>query len=69
MDLGTTITNRNKLHDEIRRGIHCGNVQFLFNSKTVFVQSSFPKRFKIRTYKMIILSVVLHGCETLPFLL
>jgi hypothetical protein len=56
---GTTVTNENLIHEGIQRRLNSGNAcyhsdQNLLSSKNV----------KIRIYKTVILSVVLHGCET-----
>ncbi|PNF22964.1 hypothetical protein B7P43_G11390, partial [Cryptotermes secundus] len=61
--LGTTITDRNLIHDEIKRRLNSGNacyhsVQNLLSSRLL------SKNIKIRIYRTIILSVVLYGCET-----
>jgi hypothetical protein len=61
--LGTTITNQNLIHEEIKRRLNSGNacyhsVQNLLSSRLL------SKNIKIRIYKSIIFSVVLYGCET-----
>jgi hypothetical protein len=63
--LGTTLTNQNDIHDEIKSRLNSGNicshsVQNLFFFLPSHVISQ--KNFKI--YKTIILPVVLYGCET-----
>jgi hypothetical protein len=60
--LGTTVTNQNLIQEEIKRrfssGIACyHSVQILLSSRLL------SKDIKIRIYKMIILPVVLYGCE------
>jgi hypothetical protein len=61
--LGTTVTNQNLIHEEIKRRMNSGNVcyhsvQYLLSSLLLF------KNIRIRKYKIIILPVVLYGCET-----
>jgi hypothetical protein len=60
---GTTVTNQNLIQKEIKRRLDSGNacyhsVQSLLSSRLL------SKNLKIRIYKMIILPVVLYGCET-----
>jgi hypothetical protein len=54
--LGTTVTNQNLVHEELNACYH--TVQNLFSSTCL------SNNVKIRIYKTIILSVVLHGRET-----
>jgi hypothetical protein len=61
--LGKTVTNQNLIQEEIKRRLNSGNacyhsVQNLLSSHLLL------KTVKIRIYKTIILSVVLHGRET-----
>jgi hypothetical protein len=60
--LGTTVTNQNLIQEEIRRRLNSGNacyhsVQNLLSSRLL------SKNIKIRIYTIIILPVVLYGCE------
>jgi hypothetical protein len=60
--LGTTVANQNLIYEEIKRRLNSGNacyhsVQNLLSSRLL------PKNLKIRTYKTIILPVVLYGYE------
>jgi hypothetical protein len=62
--LGTTLTNQNDIHDEIKRRLNSGNacyhsVQNLLSSLLI------SKILKIKIYKTVILPVALYGCETL----
>jgi hypothetical protein len=62
--LGTTQTNQNDIHDEIKNRLNSGNacyyaVQNLFSSRLI----SKKKNLKIQIYKTVILPVVLYGCE------
>jgi hypothetical protein len=61
--LGTTLTNQNDIHDEIKGRLNSGNacyysVQNLLSSRLI------SKNLKIKIYKTVILPVVLYGCET-----
>jgi hypothetical protein len=61
--LGTTLTNQNDFHDEIKSRLNSGNacyysVQNLLSSRLI------SKTLKIKIYKTVILPVVLYGCET-----
>jgi hypothetical protein len=57
--LGTTLTNQNEIHDEIKSRLNSGNALLLFSPK------SFVFPFYIK--KPAILPVVLYGCETWSF--
>ena len=61
--LGTTLTNQNSIHKEIKSRLKSGNacyhsVQNLFSSRLL------SKNLKIKIYRTLILPVVLYGCET-----
>jgi hypothetical protein len=61
--LGTTVTNQNFIHEEIKVKLNSGNtcyhsIQYLLSSRLL------TKNVKIRICKAIILPVVLYGCET-----
>ena len=61
--LGTTLTNQNSIPEEIKSRLRLGNachhrVQNLLSSRLLC------KNLKIKTYRTIILPVVLYGCET-----
>jgi hypothetical protein len=58
-----TLTNQNDIHDEIKGRLNSGNayyhsVQNLLSSRLI------SKNLKIKTYKTVILPVVLYGCES-----
>jgi sorting nexin-29 len=53
--LGTTLTNQNYIHDEIKSRRNSGN---LLSSRLI------SKNLKIKVYKTVILPAVLYGCET-----
>jgi hypothetical protein len=57
------ITNQNPIQEEIKRTLNSGNA--CYRSIQNFVSSRLlSKNIKIRIYKIIILPVVLYGCET-----
>jgi hypothetical protein len=61
--LGTTLTNQNSIHEEIKSRLKFGNacyhlVQNLLSSRLL------SKNTKIRVYRTIILPLGLYGCET-----
>jgi len=61
--LGTTLTNKNSIVEEIKSRLRSGNacyhlVQNLLSSRLL------SKNLKIKIYRTIILPVVLYGCET-----
>jgi hypothetical protein len=61
--LGTTLTDQNHMHEEIKSGPNSGNacchlVQSLLSSRLL------SRNLKVKNYTTIILSVVLYGCET-----
>jgi hypothetical protein len=61
--LGTTITNDNLIQEEIKRRLNSGNV--CYHSVQNHLSSRLlSKNIKSRIYKIIILTVVLYGCET-----
>jgi hypothetical protein len=60
--LGRTITDQNCMHEEIKRGLSSGNacyhlVQSLLSPRLL------SRNVKVKIFKIIILSVVLYGCE------
>jgi hypothetical protein len=61
--LGTTLTDQNCIHEEIKSRLNSGNacyhsVQSLLSSRLL------SRNVKVKIYKTIILPVVLSGCET-----
>jgi hypothetical protein len=63
--LGTTLTNQNDIHDEIKSRLNSGNacyhsVQNLLSSHLI------SRNLKIKVYRTVILPVVLYECETWP---
>jgi hypothetical protein len=60
--LGTTLTNQNDIHDEIKSRLNLGNACY-YSVQNLSSSSLISKNLKIRLYKTIILSVVVYGCE------
>ena len=61
--LGTTLTNQNYIHEEIKSRLKLGNA--CYHSVQNFLSYSLlSKTLKIKIYRTIILPVVLYGCET-----
>jgi hypothetical protein len=61
--LGTTLTDQNYMHEEIKSRLNSGNacyhlVQSLLSSRLL------SRNLKVKIYKTIILPVILYGCET-----
>jgi hypothetical protein len=61
--LGTTLTDRNYIHEEIKSRLNSGNacyhsVQSLLSSRLLYINV------KVKIRKTIILLVILYGCET-----
>jgi sorting nexin-29 len=61
--LGTTLTDQNYMHKDIKSRLNSGNscyhlVQKLLSSHLL------SRNLKVKIYKTIILPVILHGCET-----
>jgi hypothetical protein len=61
--LDTILTNQNDIYDEIKSRLNSGNacshsVQYILSSRLM------SRKLKIEIYKIIILPVVLHWCET-----
>jgi hypothetical protein len=61
--LGTTITNRNSIQDEIENRLKLGNACF-HSVQNVLPSHLLSKNIRIRIYKNIILLAVVHVCET-----
>jgi hypothetical protein len=57
--LGTTLTDQNCIHEEIKSRLNSGNasVESLLSSRLL------SRNIKVKIYKTIILPVVLYGCE------
>jgi len=61
--LGTTITDRNSIHEEIKLRLKLGNACY-HSVQNLLFSRLISKNLKIKTYTTIILLVVLYGCET-----
>jgi UDP-galactopyranose mutase len=61
--LGTTLTNQNDIHDEIKSRLNSGNVCY-YSVQNLLSSRLISKYLKIKIYKTVILPVVLYGCET-----
>ncbi|KAJ4431642.1 hypothetical protein ANN_20241 [Periplaneta americana] len=61
--LGATVTNINDTREEIKHRINMGNVCY-YSVEKLLSSSLLSKNLKVRIYKIVILPVVLYGCET-----
>jgi hypothetical protein len=61
--LGTTLTNQNDIHDEIKSRLNSGNACY-HSVQNVLSSHLISRNLKIKIYKTVILPVVLYGCET-----
>ena len=61
--LGTTLTNKNSIHEEIKSRFKSGNACYLL-VQNIFSASLLYKNLKIKIYRTITLPVVWYGCET-----
>ena len=61
--LGVTVTNTIHISEEIKRRINMGNACY-YSLEKILSSRLLSKKLKVKTYKTIILSVVLYGCET-----
>ena len=61
--LGTTLTNKNSIQEEIKRRLKLGNACY-YSVQNILSSSLLSKKLKIKIYRNIILPVVLYGCET-----
>jgi hypothetical protein len=61
--LGTTLTNQNDIHDEIKSRLNSGNACY-YSVQNILSSRLISKNLKIKIYKTVILPVVLYGCET-----
>jgi hypothetical protein len=60
--LGTTLTDKSSMHEEIKRGLNSGNA--CYHSVQSLSSRLLSRNIKVKIYKTIILPVVLYGCET-----
>jgi hypothetical protein len=61
--LGTTITNQNSIHEEIKSRLKSVNACY-HSVQNILSSSLLSKNVKIMIYRTIILPVVLYGCES-----
>jgi hypothetical protein len=61
--LGTTLTNQNSIHEEIKSRLKSGNI-CCHSVQNLLPSSLLSKNATIKIYRTIILPVVLYGCET-----
>ena len=61
--LGVTVPNTNDIHEEIKRRINFGNACY-YSLEKILSSHLLSKKLEVKTYKNIILPVVLYGCET-----
>ena len=66
--LRITVTNTNDIHEEINRKINMGNACY-YSLEKILSSHLHSKKYKVNTYKTIILPVVLYGCETWSLML
>jgi hypothetical protein len=66
--LGTTLTNQNDIHDEIKSRLNSGNACY-YSVKNLLFSRIISKSLKIKIYKTVTLTIVLYGCETLSLTL
>jgi hypothetical protein len=61
--LGTPIINQNLIQEEIKRRLNSGNT-CCHSAQNILSSRLLSKNVKVRIYKIIIMPVVLYGCET-----
>ena len=61
--LGTTLTNQNSIQEEIKSRLKLGNACY-YSVQNHLSSRLLSKNLKIKTYRTIILPVVLYECET-----
>jgi hypothetical protein len=62
--LGTTLTNKNSIQEEIKSRLNSGNACYHSVQNVFFSSGLLSKNLKVKIYRTIILPVVLYGCET-----
>ena len=60
--LGTTLTNKNSIQEEIKSRLKLENA-CCYSVQNLLSSSFLSKKLKIKIYRTIILPVVLYGCE------
>jgi hypothetical protein len=61
--LGTTLTNKNYIQEEIRSRLKAGNACY-HSVQNLLSSSLLSKNLKIKIHRTIILPIILYGCET-----
>jgi hypothetical protein len=61
--LGTTLTDQNCIHEEIKSRLNSGNACY-HSVQSLLSSCLLSGNVKVKIYKTIILPVVLYGCET-----
>jgi hypothetical protein len=61
--LGTTLTNKNSIQEEIKSRLNLRNACY-YSAQNLLSSSLLTKNLKDKIYSTIILPVVLYGCET-----
>jgi hypothetical protein len=61
--LGTTLTNQNSIHEEIKCRFKSGNA-CCHSEQNLLSSTLLSRSVKIKIYRTIILPVVLYGCES-----
>jgi hypothetical protein len=61
--LGTTLTDQNHMHEEVKSRLNLGNASY-HSVHSLMSSHLLSRNFKVKIYKTIILPVVLYGCET-----
>jgi hypothetical protein len=61
--LGTTLTNQNDIHDEVKRRLNLGDACY-YSVQNLLSSHLTSKNLTTKIYKTVILPVVLHGCKT-----
>jgi hypothetical protein len=59
--LGTTLTNKNYIHEEIKSRLNSGNACY-HSVQSILSSRLLSRNAKVKIYKTIILPVVLYGC-------
>jgi hypothetical protein len=60
--LGTTLTNQNDIHDEIKSRLNSGNACY-YSVQNLLSSHLISKNLNIKIYETAILPVVLYGCK------
>ena len=61
--LGTTLTNKNSIQEEIKSRLKVWNACY-YSVQNLLSSGLLSKKLKIKIYRTVILPVVLYGCET-----